>query len=510
MIDKTHIIGRILPTAIAVGATLGGVALCQWSGLSGWTLYGAAIGLGLAISALIRSHGTHFAQLLTLTEQLERVNAGDRLDLSVRLDVPSDPKVAHLAQVYNRLADDVQKMVQEFSKTSTELGILSARISEVTETTEREVFRQQQETDQVATAMNQMSATVTEVARHAANAAEAAHNADRSAVEGEQIATETKSVIEALAGEVERAAQVIHKLDEESNEIGMVLDVIKNIAEQTNLLALNAAIEAARAGEQGRGFAVVADEVRTLASRTQQSTQEIEEMISRLQAGANQSVKVMEAALEKGREGSAQMERTAEALNQIRQAVDVINEMNTQIATAVEEQSAVANEINHNITVISEVAHHTTEGAKESREAAAHLAELSMELQGYVRHYELGTGNTLDLSAAKAAHLAWKARLRAFLDGQEALTEEQAVSHKHCDFGKWYYGVGLAKYSHLQTLREVEAPHEELHTLIREIIRLKNAGDVEGAEAGYEQVGVISQRIVELLDRLEREVNSGA
>jgi len=221
-------------------------------------------------------------------------------------------------------------------------------------------------------------------------------------------------------------------------------------------------------------------------------------MITRLQAGANESVKVMKSALDKGHEGAQRVERTAEALSDILDAVQAINEMNTQIATAAEEQSAVANEINRNIANISEVAHHTTQAAEEALRAGVELADLSMSLQKLVQKYELGAGNTLDLSAA------------AFLDGEAGLTEDQAVSHKHCDFGKWYYGVGLSKYGHIQALKDLEAPHEELHTLIREIIRLKNAGDLEAAEEGYRQVDHLSQRIVALIEQVEQAVNSGA
>ncbi len=512
MIDKNRLLhyGAIaLPSLFAVFAGLG---LATWGGLSGPAMAAAGVAVALVLIPVFAYAAQIWlnAQIRCVASTLEGFGEDGRLDVSQRLDEPDNPQLARLVRAYNHLAQGIQEMVQAFTKTSTELGIMSSQIAEITERTQREILRQQHETDQVATAMNEMSATVEEVARHAANAAEAAHTADTAANEGAQIAEETRAGIEALVGEVDRAAEVIKKLDEESNNIGMVLDVIKNIAEQTNLLALNAAIEAARAGEQGRGFAVVADEVRTLASRTQQSTQEIEEMITRLQAGANESVKVMGSALEKGHEGARRVERTAEALADILGAVQAINEMNTQIATAAEEQSAVANEINRNIANISEVAHHTTQGAEEARHAGEQLASLSMELQQLVKKYELGAGSTLDLSAAKAAHLAWKARLRAFLDGEESLTEEQAVSHKHCDFGKWYYGVGLGKYGHIQALKELEAPHEELHKLIREIIRLKNAGDLEAAEEGYRQVDHLSQRIVSLIDQVEQAVNSGA
>jgi methyl-accepting chemotaxis protein len=237
--------------------------------------------------------------------------------------------------------------------------------------------------------MNEMSATVQEVARNAVEAAEAAKEADNTFHQGKQVIDRVIEAIGELANEVEKAANVIQQLEAESMNIGSVLDVIKSIAEQTNLLALNAAIEAARAGEQGRGFAVVADEVRTLAGRTQQSTQEIEEMISKLQSGANNAVKVMETGKDMTKVGVDQAAAAGEALLTINTAVERITGMNTQIASAAEEQSSVAEEINRSIVSINEVAEQSAAGAQQTAQASNDLARLADQLKALVGRFKV-------------------------------------------------------------------------------------------------------------------------
>jgi len=243
------------------------------------------------------------------------------------------------------------------------------------------VLNQQAETAQVATAMNQMAASVQEVARTAAGAAEAARNADNEANAGKQVVIETIGSIDSLAGEVEKAAQTLSNLENDINNIGAIVDVIRGITEQTNLLALNAAIEAARAGEHGRGFAVVADEVRTLAARTQTSTIEIEEMVERLQQGAQVAVSVMNDGRERAQTSVEKAASAGQALDSITQMISAMDEMSAQISNAANEQSAVAEDINRGIVNISQVAEHTAEGAHETEEAVAAMTTLSSQLQ---------------------------------------------------------------------------------------------------------------------------------
>ncbi len=310
-------------------------------------------------------------------------------DLSLRIPVTGTNGISDAGREFNKMLDKFRAIVEQVSSSSAQLASASAQMSSVTEKTSQGVRSQRGEIDQVAAAMNEMSATVQEVARNAEQAAHAAQSADQSAKSGALVATEAMGGIDALVSEVERSASAIHELEAESESIGMVLDVIKGIAEQTNLLALNAAIEAARAGEQGRGFAVVADEVRTLASRTQKSTQEIHQMIERLQAGASNAVQVMEAARGKGKLGVEQVERAAESLAEIAGAVATINDMNNQIASAAEQQSSVAEEVNRNVVNISHGSAQSAHGTEQAALASGELARLASDLHQLVAQFKV-------------------------------------------------------------------------------------------------------------------------
>ena len=341
---------------------------------------GITVGLILAY-AVISGINQGVEQLEEMTEKLAEG------DLTVRVGYSAKDEIGHISKSFNKMADKfnhaitlVKESVMQLSSAAEETAVVNAQTSSG-------INQQQVETSQVATAVTEMNATVHEVARSAVSASEAAKSAETSFEEGRQVVDRIITAIGDLAKEVEQSSQVIRELEQDSENIGSVLDVIKGIAEQTNLLALNAAIEAARAGEQGRGFAVVADEVRTLAGRTQQSTSEIEEMINRLQSGANKAVQVMETGKQKSEHGVEQAAAAGAALETIKQAVDQINTMNTQIASAAEEQSTVTEEINRNIVNINEVAEQTSEGAAQAKQASDDLAKLSEQLKQLVSQF---------------------------------------------------------------------------------------------------------------------------
>jgi len=327
------------------------------------------------------------APLTELAIKLQGISSGSG-NLNARLPIQGKSELAWVAGSFNSFVKKISKTITTINQTSEKLTAASHHLAEISETTKSGVEQQAAETIQVATAMEEMTTTVQEVARNATQASDVASTADAEVTNGKNIVAQAVSGINQLASEVENAASVIHELENDSNSIGEVLSVIQGIAEQTNLLALNAAIEAARAGEQGRGFAVVADEVRTLASRTQNSTLEIQQTIERLQSRAKQAVTVMDNGRAQATSSVEQAAAAGVSITAISERIDTISDMNIQIAAAADEQTAVAQEINQNINNISAVTNQTSNGATQTSDACNELLELASELQKTVGQFK--------------------------------------------------------------------------------------------------------------------------
>lgn len=425
-------------------------------------------------------------------------------DLTQRLPETGRNELASLGREFNQFINKLENVIVEVAGSVVTLSSSAEHLSNVTERTSIGIREQHKETSGVAAAISKMNETIREVADNASTAAKAAQDATSTAENGQHIIVETIKAIHDLVNEVDTASKVINKLESDSENIGSILEVIRSIADQTNLLALNAAIEAARAGEQGRGFAVVADEVRTLAHRTQSSTEEIQKMIEDLQSESRNAVVAIEAGLNQTQGTIDSATRAGESLHAIAQAINTISNLNRMIATSTEHHSEVSIDIAKSINNISSIADDTADQANETEHTSGNLATQVSRLQGLVMQFQIGHSHQrLDLSAAKAAHLNWKARLRSFLDGETTMTMDQAVSHHHCDFGKWYYGEGLERYAHIHQLAEVEAPHAELHRLIKTIIQQKHDDKCDEAERSYAQIAPLSKKIVGLLDQVE-------
>ncbi|MEG8203611.1 methyl-accepting chemotaxis protein [Pseudomonas sp. 5FOS] len=346
------------------------------------TVLALALGL-LAAWAITRQIIIPLRQTLRAAE---RVASGD---LTQALQVQRRDELGQLQASMQRMTQGLRELIGGIGDGVTQIASAAEELSAVTEQTSAGVNNQKVETDQVATAMNQMTATVHEVARNAEQASEAALMADQQAREGDRVVGEAVAQIERLAGEVVNSSEAMNQLKAESDKIGSVLDVIKSVAQQTNLLALNAAIEAARAGEAGRGFAVVADEVRSLAQRTQQSTEEIEELIAGLQSGTQRVASVMDSSRQLTDSSVELTRRAGSSLETITRTVSSIQAMNQQIATAAEEQTAVAEEINRSVMNVRDISDQTSAASEETASSSMELARLGTHLQGLVGRFRL-------------------------------------------------------------------------------------------------------------------------
>ncbi|WP_460160505.1 methyl-accepting chemotaxis protein [Pseudomonas sp. S2_B10] len=342
----------------------------------------ALITVGLAL-LLTRSIVVPLSQSLSVAE----VVAGG--DLTGDIHIAGKDEPARLLQALKSMQHNLRDTIRRISESSTQLASAAEELSSVTEDATRGLHQQSQEIEQAATAVNQMTAAVEEVANNAVATSEASRESDRIARQGREQVQQTVTSIEFLAGDVTNNAAQVEALAQKVHGISKVLDVIRSIAEQTNLLALNAAIEAARAGDAGRGFAVVADEVRALAHRTQQSTQEIEQMIGGIQQGTDSAVSSMQQSNSRARSTLELAKSAGSALEEIASAFTLINERNLVIASASEEQAAVAREVDRNLMNIRDLAMQTSAGANQTSAASQELSKLAVDLNGMVARFSV-------------------------------------------------------------------------------------------------------------------------
>jgi methyl-accepting chemotaxis protein len=346
------------------------------------------VGLAICLLLVIGVPLLVTGPLNRLLERITQIADGDG-DLRTRLEVMSSDELGRVSAAFNRFLDKLQPLIKEVGRVTGEVEVSAKNLAEMAAENDRLISSEHAAVDQVSTAATEMSSAVHEVARNAQSAADAARSAEEQSRNGAQVVGGTINSIRQLAQEVEDASLKIQALEQEAASIDAVLSVIRGIAEQTNLLALNAAIEAARAGEQGRGFAVVADEVRALAARTQESTKDIQLMIERLQSGVQEAVKATHAGSVKARQSVEQAAGVDQSLAETGGSVQRINDMTAQIATACEEQSSVTEEIARNISDIRDLSNEALQTSERSAQASRHLSDLSRDLSGLVSRFRV-------------------------------------------------------------------------------------------------------------------------
>ncbi|MCU7905459.1 MAG: methyl-accepting chemotaxis protein [Candidatus Thiodiazotropha sp. (ex Epidulcina cf. delphinae)] len=323
-----------------------------------------------------------------MRERIKDIAEGEG-DLTKRLNEDAKNELGELSHWFNVFMDKLQALVGNVKDSTGKMTSAASQMLEMTQESSSGVLHQRSKTEEIVQAMQSLSVTVDGVAESAAEADQATGSAEKESVKGSEDLRKTIGSITSLAEEIDTAANIINGFQKDSEDIGGVLDVIKGIAEQTNLLALNAAIEAARAGEQGRGFAVVADEVRTLATRTQESTQEIQAIITRLQSGAEQAVDAMNSGRTRGHETAQQAQQAGVSLESITHAIDVISAINSKIAGTTDDQRQVASDVNEGINTISQVSEQTATRAEQTSQQGHVVSQLAQELQASVKQFKV-------------------------------------------------------------------------------------------------------------------------
>lgn len=463
--------------------------------------------IGMAVIILLAGLAVAMVLALSITRPLNRLLfalrdiAEGEQDLRRRLKVEGADELGQVASLFNTFMGKVENTVLQVLNNLGELGSKTQYSSRLTSEALAVARTQQDKTQEVSAAMNEMSATAMEIAQNAVSTAEATEQVESSSVEGSRAVNDGSQAMLALADNVLQASTSIQTLDEYSQNIGSILDVITAISEQTNLLALNAAIEAARAGEHGRGFAVVADEVRGLAQRSKSATSEIHEMIVQLQQGVAQSVALMEQSQEQATSVAQSSEAMQAALNEITSAISRVSDMSSQIAAAAEEQTTVSEDINRNLVAINDGAVVAVDHSANISVAASDMGSSIGQLMSDMRAFKVNIPPKVELAMAKSAHQAWRVRIRSFLDGHSSLNPGQATSHTECDLGIWCATNGQ-QFNHLRAFQELEQPHARMHQLILRIIEAKQKGQQAESEQMYEEVEILSEQIIGLLDQL--------
>lgn len=452
-------------------------------------------GLFLIMMLLRRS----ILPLPKLAEDVALIASGD---LQVKIAASGNDEVAQLSHSIRNMTEQLHATITQTSQMSTKVAIFANQIHSSSEQIAKDTEEVVAQTMTVATAGEEMAATSEDIARNCQRAAEGAQLAAQSAQNGAVVVDSTIAVMHQIAEKVKSSAKTVENLGERSEQIGAIIGTIEDIADQTNLLALNAAIEAARAGEQGRGFAVVADEVRALAERTSRATREIGEMIKAIQIETKEAVDAMSQGVRQVESGTLEAAKSGESLHEIMEKINDVSLQVSQIATAAEEQTATTGEISSNMQKITQVVHTTAQGAHESATASSQMNGNAEELMSVLGRFKIEENVELTLNKAKSAHLIFIGKIKSHLDGSARIDPNALPTHLTCAFGKWYQTKGNEACGKLSMFREIDAPHARVHDLGKQAINVFNAGDKIKASQLCEEMVSSSLVLLGILDQL--------
>ncbi len=426
-------------------------------------------------------------------------------DFTDRLRLPGQDELAVVGASFDSMAESISAMVAKIAMTTADLAAAASQVHTNSQTMVQGVDAVSNQAVTVATAGEEMAATSGDIARNCQMAADGASLVTDEANKGVEIIQESIRVMSRISERVSATAVTVEALGQRSDQIGQIVGTIEDIADQTNLLALNAAIEAARAGEQGRGFAVVADEVRALAERTTRATREIGAMIKAIQSETRDAVSAMEEGVSEVERGTQEAGRSGEAMGQILEQISNLSMQVSQIATAAEEQTATTSEISSSIISITEVASATSDSARLSTTEANRLTLLAESLTSLLAGMSIEDSVSLCLRRAKSAHMIFTGKIKAHLDGGLSLDPATLPSHLTCAFGTWYQSKGRQSCGQHPVFREIDAPHAKVHDLGKQAVSAYNAGDKNTAARYCQEMVDESQRLIGMLELLEQQ-----
>lgn len=425
-------------------------------------------------------------------------------DFTIRLHNPYRGELARTLSNVDHSIDSSRRMMESILDNT--VGIATAGFETVSASA-KVVFNVETEESHVhsiTTASRRITESVSGIAEHADAASQNAQAVNGAVAEGDVVVHQTRDNMERLADTVGEAAAKVEELGRSSRRIGEISQVIGDIAEQTNLLALNAAIEAARAGEQGRGFAVVADEVRTLAERTSKATDEIDATIRSIQSEIAGVTETMHTGVERAEASRASTEQTREAFTTIREGIEMVTALIQQITTAAEEQREATINISESIHEIADIASGNT---RHAYQAVDTIEQLNTTVGHQLKVLEAFDIPHKALLVAKSDHVLWKKRLTELLLGRSEMQSSEVSDHHHCRFGKWYYSTGKELYGKLPEFQAIAEPHRRVHETAKRVVELFSSGDKAGAQAMLESLDQPTREVLENLDRLRKRVN---